>query len=464
MIWRHLGFEEDIFFVTPLDPTEEDIKFFVGRSAEVKEFLLDVFNSNRALKVVSGKIGVGKTTFVNACQYYSYADIIPDDFPFTLPKTLPCFRKIQLEETDDLGSLINKVLIAITHSIRTYADERRITLIDEIKEIVDFFQNLFIRTGGGGITLGGEAYGFGGSISFSGESKAAGQLFNTKEIFKKLIYYVREEMNFEGIFVLINNLDILSKNKIVGLINSARDELFDIEHIYWILVGQEGLNSLIESECERVADYLSGTETKIKPLDSEDLIKIVQKREENLRIRADAICPLNFEEINTFHDLSLKELRGTFRICGEVVKRVISKNPALKQIPREEAISAFFDYANERAKDLNLTEHNVRILTAVYKKQEVRPKDYAEFGYQSSAGFISALQSLVKKRLLVVEEKGKARIYTLTGMTIIAGITGALGPEIQDVARSLLQDVLKQNHGERFRPEQLSLIFIQDED
>jgi hypothetical protein len=44
MIWRHLGFEKDIFFITPINPTEDDIQFFVGRTEEMKLFYLDVFN------------------------------------------------------------------------------------------------------------------------------------------------------------------------------------------------------------------------------------------------------------------------------------------------------------------------------------------------------------------------------------------------------------------------------------
>jgi hypothetical protein len=351
-----------------------------------------------------------------------------------------------------------------TYSIRTIADNEKIPLSAELNDIVQYYQNLFLHLGGRGLALGGQAYGFGASISFGQGAKGIHKDYNTRLLLEKVVMLCRKELNVEGIFVLVNNLDILSKQHIISLINPARDELFDIPGMYWILVGQEGLGNLIESECERVADYVSGSEIKIKPLEREELREVVDTRANNLRVRNGAESPLDIEDIKLFHDMSLKELRGTFRICGEVVKKVISGNPSLKKIPRDLALRAFVDYSVEKARDLALTENNVRILSALYEKQKCRPKDFESFGYKSSAGFISALQSLVKKKLLTVEEKGQARIYSLTGMTLIAGISGALGKDIQDSATGILYESIEEQRMKELRELEQLQLFVEDDD
>ncbi len=438
MIWRYFGFNKDLFFITPLRPIKEDIELFVGRKDEIKKFLIDTLNGDRALKVTSGKIGVGKTTFVNACQYYSYVDQAPEGIDFSLLKVLPCFEKIQLLESDDLHSFINKALISLTWSIKAVAREDELT--GEIKEIVDFFQSVKVSVGTESSSAGLQFAGFGLNLGSAGSSQTYTDLHNARNIIGRLIDFCKTKLNVEGVFVLVNNLDILSKRKIISLFNEARDILFDIQGIYWILIGREGLGSVIETEVDRVADYLSGTESKISPLGEDTLVEIVRVRTEHLKFNKGAVCPLSEVSMKSFHHMSLSELRSTFRICSEVTRRVISEKSSLKIIPNDDAFSAFMQYGLERAKALELTENNVRILSAVLKKTDCRPKDFKNFGYESSAGFISALQSLVKKQLLSAEEIGKARIYSPTGMTFIAGMTGALGTEIQKVAREMLED------------------------
>ena len=117
MIWKHLGFKRNIFFVDPLAPSREDIDLFVGRDQEIKEYLIDVLSDKRSLKIVTGDIGVGKTTFVNACQYYSYDRRTPFELGFHLPQVLPCFEKIQIRESDTIDGFTEKAIISVCQSI-----------------------------------------------------------------------------------------------------------------------------------------------------------------------------------------------------------------------------------------------------------------------------------------------------------------------------------------------------------
>ncbi|NUO19837.1 hypothetical protein HUU59_10345 [bacterium] len=423
----------------PLRPISEDLRLFVGRDEETRRYLVDLLSDKRALKVVTGDVGVGKTTFVNACQYMSYAGQSPDGFPFELPKLLPCFDKIQVREGNNLDVFFQQVMVTICQSIAYHCKIATIEPPTLVKEYLRFFLDLNIQSGGAGGSVGFNLpAGFGIELGGSGKASTPTSIKNIRHHLLKLVELSMDELRFDGISVVVNNLDILSKDSLLQFVNEARDELFDIPGIYWTLIGRKGIATVISTESDRVGDYLSGTELCLTPLKFPDTKQIIDRRVDELRLdsRPDAVCPLQEDMIYLFHDMSLKETRETLSICGEVVRRVIGVNPALKIIPREIAVSAFVQYAYERAKDLDLSESKVKILSAVWAKESCRPKDFANFDYKTIQGFNSALKVLSDKGILSVEEKGRARIYRMTGLTVLAAITGALGEEIRQAAAS----------------------------
>jgi len=457
IIWKHLGFRRNIFFVEPLAPNDDDMHLFVGRDLEIKEYLVDIFSDSRSLKIVSGDIGVGKTTFVNACQYFSYKEKLPFDFNFDIPRVLPCFDKIQISETDDIEVLLNKAIIAICQSIAHHCRSNNIEAPRKVKDILSYFLDLEIGTGGSGMSAGISIMGTGIDFGKTRESKTPNIIRNAKIHIQELIELTIKDLEFEGLFIIVNNLDILSKTKLIQLLNTGRDELFDIKSLYWTLIGRKGIGSIIETEAERVAHYLSGGETYIGPLDFEKTKKIIDRRVDCLKEKPQIRCPLTDETIAAFHFLSVQDLRETLRICGEIVKKVILIDPSLEVIPKDKAMKAFNNYAHDRAKDLDLSESKIKILKAVVDRKSCRPKDFELFGYNTIQGFIAALKGLVSKKLLSVEERGRARIYRMTGMTMIAGMTGALGEEIRkevyaELSKNNLQPV---SRSKRFTDAQL---------
>jgi hypothetical protein len=277
-------------------------------------------------------------------------------------------------------------------------------------------------------------------VGGSGKSSTPSSVRNVRHHLKVLVELAMNELDFDGISVVVNNLDILSKESLLRFVNEARDELFDIAGLYWTLIGRKGIATVISTESDRVGDYLSGTELSLAPMSFAETKQIIDRRVNELRMvdHAEAVCPLQDDMVFLFHDMSLKETRETLSICSEVVRRVVGVNPTLRVIPKDFAISAFVQYAHERAKDLDLSESKVKILKAVWDKQSCRPKDYSNFGYRTMQGFNVALRGLADKGILSVEEKGVARIYRMTGLTVLAAITGALGEEIREAATAQL--------------------------
>jgi len=439
MIWKHLGFNRNIFFVEPLSLSSDDMKLFVGRDEEIKKYLVDVLSDDRALKVVAGDIGVGKTTFVNACQYYTYIGKLPFEFQFEIPRILPCYEKIQIRDTDTIDDLFIKTIISICQSITLHCMQKSIEIPETVKGILSHFLDYSISTGGVGISGGFNILGTGGQFGKTKDTKTPSPIKNARVQLQKLIELIKKELGYKGIFVTVNNLDILPKKKLIEFLNTGRDELFNIKNIYWTLIGRKGIGSIIETESDRVADYLSGTESCISSFDYEITKQIIDKRVEIFRSNESIKCPLTDDAIEAFHFLSVQEIRETLHICGEITKMVLQINPSFKIIPYNVAINTFIKYAYNRAKDIDLSDANIRVLTAVFEREKCRPKDFEKFGYSTVQGFIIALKGLVGKRLLSIEEKGRARIYKMTGMTMIAAITGALGDEIGQNATAIIK-------------------------
>jgi len=440
MIWKALGFKRDIFFVEPLLPNEDDISLFVGRDKEIKKYLVDTLSSSRALKIVSGGIGVGKTSFVNACQYFSYMNKLPFEFKFEIPRLLPCFQKTQIQETGTLDDFYQQALTSICRSMDLHCRLTDTEPPKEVRNILSYFQELSFSTSTGGYSVAASALGFGGGVGVPGKSEAQNVIRNARLHLEKLVDIAKKDFGFQGVFVLVNNVDILSKKRLLDFLNIARDELFDIPGIYWTFIGREGIGSVIETEVPRVAHYLSGTELHIPPIDLPGTKKIIDKRVDTFRLKDAIRCPLVEKTISTIHYLSLQELRETLHICGQIVTRVMTESSFHDVIPHVLAMTHFVQYAHDRAKDLDLTESAGRILKAVYEKESCRPKDFQKFGYKTTPAFIAALKGLVQKRLLSVEERGRARIYRMTGTTVFAAITGALGEDIQKVALEKLKN------------------------
>ncbi|MEW6050445.1 MAG: hypothetical protein AB1644_05205 [Candidatus Zixiibacteriota bacterium] len=448
MIWAHLGFNRDIFFVEPLRPTEQDIKLFVGRDKEINRYLVDTLSGERSLKVVTGEVGVGKTTFVNACQYFSYINQEPEGFRFALPRVLPCFEKIQIREADDLDLFIQQTITSVCISIALHCRLEKIEPPKEVQEILSVFLDVMIKTGGAGVSIGASLLGSGLDFGRSAEGKAQNVIKNGRIHLTHLVEIAREKLGFRGVFILVNNLDLLSKERLVTFFNAARDELFDLPGIYWTVIGRKGVGSIIETEISRVANYLSGTELYIPPLTYEKAKEVIDRRVQMFRKQDSIRSPLTDETIKIIHHFSMREIRETLKTSGDLVKSVIMVNPSLNPIPTDVAMSAFVQLAHERAKDLELSTAATNILKAVADKESCRPKDFAKYGYKTPQAFSAALKGLVKKKLLSVEERGKATYYRMTGMTLFAAITGALGTDIQREAMEKLQTHRKSITGE----------------
>jgi GTPase SAR1 family protein len=465
MLWDQLGFRKNIFFVEALEPIDDEMELFVGNSKDIEKFLIDCLSGERGLKIVTGQLGVGKTTFVNACQYYSYNQFIPNS-KLKPDRTLICYPKIQIQESDNVESVIQKVISSICNSIVRYSDKKN---FGHVNDLIKYFTSLSLSTGGTQFQANADLFGTGAGLSVTAPGKQYKDVITWRPKLEELVQYIQDELEYKGVFIVINNLEIATKEKLNEVLNPLRDLLFDIKGLYYILIGYSGITSTIISEIPRLKDYISGIETTIVPMSYSTMLEVIQKRVDKYRIDTMTKNPLSSDAIEIFHYMSLQEARTTMKICSEVIKKIYTKQGASKSISYIDAMSAFIDYCGDEAKQIELTENNKRILESIFKNHMVRPKDFESFGYSSKAGFHSALKALTKKGLLQIKSGGSnARFYQPTGMTMVAGITGALGDDIQRITAELLREKEKAQKAIRTRkvaePQQYFIFVEEDED
>lgn len=445
MFWNYLGFSNDLFFVDPLQTTDDDFKLFVGREQDSKRYLLDLFTGQRGLKIVTGDIGVGKTSFVNICQFRSYKNLPPADWKFELPKILPCFKKIQILAGDTPQALYPRLILVLCESIAEDCASNNKQIPDVVQDFLDLFLNVKRNTGGSGIGVSTPILGVDsgkGTFDWNNQLELTGRFH-----LARLLDSVRE-LGYGGVSILLNNLDILDRDSLISFMNFSRDELFDLPGFYWTLIGRRGIQSVIDTRAPRVGDYISGSELVLEPFGYDELNDILNRRVEVFRIDGNAKVPLDARSIMSFHGLSMRDSRLTFRICSEILKRALLANPNIRFVEHSEAMLRFGDYARERARELALTAGNRKLLGKLFTSPDSqwRIEDHQVFDYKSVSGFKAALRSLQDKRLLLGLERRDGTIYSLTGEALIAGISGDFGSSIQSTLEANLLKLKKGDH------------------
>ena len=96
-LWSDIGFTRNPYDYRPLKVDEDDRSIFVGRQNEEKQFKLLVSGQRGGIVVVEGRVGVGKTSFVNAMQYDKWKSKDQSG-----AKMLPSFETISLKENVEL--------------------------------------------------------------------------------------------------------------------------------------------------------------------------------------------------------------------------------------------------------------------------------------------------------------------------------------------------------------------------
>lgn len=440
-MWKALGFRESPYNTSPLQPRAEDVELLVGRGTEATEFCTQLEAATNGVLILSGSPGVGKTSFFNVQQYLLENELAPFG-----PKLLAARQLCPVQPRDQLRTLALRALDSLYRSVDAWCTSKNRSLPKETEKIGKWLAG----SGSSGFSIGLSIMGCGGNFGRTAQlPKSSDASFEAiSDALAAVTAEAVNELNFKGVFVTLDNLENLSDDELGTMLISFRDTLFAIPNIWWILIGQSGLGSLIQSLDPRVFERTTGSGIEIRPIELEELEKAIELRVTRFHNTKTGKPPLSPETHRRLFDASFGEVRFVFKysnsICAkfvEMLRTEVLRDPALtalqnqpeykgkvesslnksishlllnSQLPHQLAESLLRSIVENELSGLQLKPKEKAVLQGIGKAGKARASDFKNFALSSMQDFSSNyLSKLYGQKLLTREQEGKAVNYRL---------------------------------------------------
>lgn len=438
-LWKKLGFSENPYDTKPLTVNQNDVDLLMGRESEQVEFLTTIESSNEGVFVISGVPGVGKTSFLNIQQY-----LIESGQGYG-NKILGARTLCSVQPSDEPKHLAIRCLQSYTKSIQQYCEEKKKKLPKQVEKTINWLHQNKPSTFEFGLQILGNGINYGKEVHLPNLNEATFETLS--ELLKTISLEVKAELDFEGSFIVIDNVENLHEDDLSDLLVSFRDTLFSIEGVWWILIGQSGLSSLIQSTNPKVYQRLSGGK-ELKPITVDNLIKAVNKRVEKFHSASTiGSSPISEEVYLQLFKCSNGEIRFVFKYCIQICisfVQMIRKYMILEKIniddksfdsfmgnymvethiQEDSALVCLKEKIVEEFEGLFLLNEEKAILKKIGQMVKIKPKDYKEFshcGVKSLQEFsINYLTRFTQQNLLLKRQEGKIVTYELRGIAFLA--------------------------------------------
>lgn len=442
--WAALGFSASPYNVQPLKVDEKHVPLLVGRANDGVRFCTFVDSGSEGVIVVSGPPGVGKTSFLNIFQY-----LLESKNAACGPHLLAARSLCPLQGDDDARTIALRVLQTLLKNVNEFCLQSSRTTPSQIHRLLEW--------------VGGRqdvSWDF--AISEICESEpnnsrsvrmpeiSDATFENFQDAISVVVSEIVTELKMEGVFIALDNVENLEDERLADLLMSFRDTLFSVSNVWWVIIGQSGLYSLIQALDPRVTDRITGSPLELEAIELDELTLAVDQRVEKFHVQKSGKAPLSSEVHKKLYDASFGEIRFVFKYCNticlevvaglrqELIKRKVALNDAAvneaigkllvgHQIPDELALGVLGEVVKREITGLGLRPKDKLLLRSIGEKGSARSRDFKEFGFSSgqdfSSNYLTRLESL---GVLVRSQQGRASIYKLRGLSILANEFGLL--------------------------------------
>lgn len=453
-MWESLGFRESPYNTNPLLPRLDDIDLLVGRDAEATELCTQLGTSSGGVLVLSGTPGVSKTSFFNVQQYRLENDLAPFG-----PKLLAARTLCPVQPTDDLRKLALRAADSLHRSIEAWCSLNSKSVPKQVREIGDWIAG----TGTSAFSLGVSILGCGGSLGRTSQlPKASDASF---EAIADAVMAMSSEavatLGFHSVAIALDNLENLSDEQLGSMLISFRDTLFSIPNVWWVLIGQSGLGSLIQSLDPRVFERTTGSGIEIRPIEIGELHEAIAIRVSRFHNSKGGKSPLTEETHKRLYEASFGEIRFVLKysnsICAKFVEearhqvlslptiKALQNKPQFKkafetaintsigralidkQLAHSKAASFLRKIVENELQGLYLNGKEMAVLEALGKAGHARASDFKSFPVRSMQDFSSNyLTKLHRQNLLTRKQEGRTVTYRLRGIAQLSHAFGLL--------------------------------------
>jgi len=444
-IWSSFGFSGNPYQATPLRPTADDYNLFIGREDTGIEFRTQVESDNGCVTVISGDVGVGKTSLFNIQQYLLFTG--QGGFG---PRLVPALELTPLDGEDTSNSLARRVVHNAVQSLEQFCREQRLKIPKQIGKIQKWLSN---KGSAAGFDFGLQILGNGGNIamSFDAPPVSEASLENWRDVLRVIAGEVRQSLKYDGLFVALDNAENVENERLAEMLMSFRDTLFTTEGVWWVVIGQSGLYSLIDSTDKRISQRIQGTGLEIEPLSADELHAAIERRVQRFRSRPEAVSPISSEVHARLYKASRGEIRFVLKTSDALVRRIVTDirvqasemaspkkgggvNKQLEslfmeilteqliegQLPDAVVEMSLRELTYRALHDLRLRRKEIEVLRDI-GGDEARASDHEKFRVKSMQDFSSNyLTRLFKSNLLHRRQAGRAVYYSLRGFAALA--------------------------------------------
>lgn len=350
-LWSKYGFAANPFDINPLSQDRNSLlpisEAIVGRDFDTKESKLItniLRNPGGGRVMVTGNIGVGKTTFINYHRYI-WENHAQD-------KLFTTYKEIVVTEEWRLRHFLVNTICSIIDKLLQVKGEKELIKVPVFRDLVAF-SRIFYHTN---FSVQGSVLGFGGGFG-KAEQMSIPPIIPEMQLMQYLHKAVCEikKMGYSGIFLHIDNLELFSNNKLQKaktFFEEIRD-CIQTPNIYFVFVAKKGFFQEVISPLERVRSIFFGRPIVIPPLSKKQVLNVIHKRYELLKIKKkQVVYPVEDVFIEYLYDLYCGKLRYIMDAMNMILPEFDSTT--IRTISVEEAKKCLRNLVTEHVQN-NLT-------------------------------------------------------------------------------------------------------------
>lgn len=410
-VWEWFGFKKNPYDFQALGVSKDDRELFVGRESELPRLSTPLASDVGGMAVVEGRVGVGKTSFVNAVQYDKWQS----------RSCLPSFQVLQVQpNTDPIGFILSAFSTCIGSL--------------ELSNPGDTDGDKDLRAGKAMVTqmlTAGWSFSGGLNVGLVGGQAGVGK---TPAPSSPLLPVMPNILNVAGKWfdaagrlgwskfaVPVNNLDMLDDDSAVSFMNVVRDYMvtFSKKGVWWILIAKDGFTRTVEAKAHRVSEVFTGLPIKLNPLSLAEVAEAIGARVEKYGVGATE-GPVPGEIVSWLYQLSDGEVRAIFKKLTDLVYEYHATVPSARTISVAGARSILVGIAQRRVESFDIQPNWMQILVKSAMDGKVRQGDFKAHGFKSQPAFRHALERLCTFDLLRRKDAGREVIYLPTADTNLA--------------------------------------------
>jgi hypothetical protein len=404
-VWQWFGFSKNPYDFQALGVNKEDRGLFVGRGNEIPRLAAPIASDYGGITVVEGRVGVGKTSFVNAVQYDEWE---------RKHHALPSFQVLQVQKnTDSVGFILSafSTCIGSLELVNPHAIDKDKDLKTGKAMVSQMLNSGWSFSGG----FAGAQAGVGKSAAPSSPLlPALPAILQTSGKW----FDAAKRVGWSKFIVPVNNLDMLDDESIIEFLNITRDYMisFAKKGVWWVLIAKEGFDQMMKGRAHRVSEVFTGTPVKLGPMSLDEVQEAIKVRISKFAVGGhhDKDEPIPSEVVLWLYDLSGGEVRAIFKKLTDLVYDYHAMVPSAKTVPTKIAKSILVSEAARRLQELELRENWISILKKSVTEGGTKLGEFKAHGFKSIPALNYAVQRLCALGLLRKAERGREVLYVPT--------------------------------------------------